>query len=372
MHVWYDPATMPKVAAAATRRAGQLDPANAAYFAAQEQAYLAALTADHRQDRRSSRRPTPGTPIAFTEDVAGYLTDTIGLVVKTPVGFMKAVEEGTDPAPADVAAERDLFTAKAVKVLLYNSQVTSPITQPIHDLAQQNGIPIVGVAETIPPEFHSYHEWQLAQLDELEQALAKAPDRMTDPAGPLRGRDARRTTGGASGRDLSVAFEAGSFVAILGPNGSGKTSLLRAILGLTPLSAGRVEVLGAPPRRGNPGIGYVPQHHAFDRDLPLRGRDLVGLGLDGHRWGIGRPQRRAGARWRAPSRRSRPRPTPTPRSAGCRAASSSACGSPRRSWATRGCCCATSRWPASTCTTSRRSPSSSAAGSGSRAAPSSS
>ena len=87
---------------------------------------------------------------------------------------------------------------------------------------------------------------------------------------------------------LSLTFDAPSFVAILGPNGSGKTSLLRAILGLTPLSGGTVEVLGAPPRRGNPGIGYVPQHQSFDRDLPLRGRDLVGLGIDGHRWGIGR------------------------------------------------------------------------------------
>jgi zinc/manganese transport system ATP-binding protein len=89
--------------------------------------------------------------------------------------------------------------------------------------------------------------------------------------------------------DLSLTFEASSFVAVLGPNGSGKTSLLRAILGLTPLSSGTVEVLGSPPRRGNPGIGYVPQHQSFDRDLPLRGRDLVELGIDGHRWGFGRP-----------------------------------------------------------------------------------
>ena len=88
---------------------------------------------------------------------------------------------------------------------------------------------------------------------------------------------------------LSLEFDAGSFVAILGPNGSGKTSLLRVILGLADLSDGRVEVLGEAPRRGNPGIGYVPQHSTFDRDLPLRGRDLVGLGLDGHRWGFGRP-----------------------------------------------------------------------------------
>jgi len=89
--------------------------------------------------------------------------------------------------------------------------------------------------------------------------------------------------------DLDLTFEAPSFVAILGPNGSGKTSLLRVILGLTALSSGTVEVLGHPPTRGNPGIGYVPQHQSFDRDLPLRGRDLVELGVDGHRWGIGRP-----------------------------------------------------------------------------------
>ena len=94
-------------------------------------------------------------------------------------------------------------------------------------------------------------------------------------------------------RDLSLAFDEGAFVAVLGPNGSGKTSLLRVALGLARLSAGSVEVLGVPPRRGNPGIGFVPQGHAFDRDLPLRGSDLVRLGIDGHRWGIGLPDRAA-------------------------------------------------------------------------------
>jgi zinc/manganese transport system substrate-binding protein len=173
VHVWYDPATMPKVAAVAASALSSLDPQNAVYFAAQEQAYLAALKpiGDKIAELRGKYA---GTPIAFTENVAGYLTDQIGLVVKTPVGFMKAVEEGTDPAPADVAAERDLFTQKMVKVLLYNSQVISPTTSQIHDLAAQQGIPIVGVAETIPPNFQTYQDWQLAQLTDLEQALAGA------------------------------------------------------------------------------------------------------------------------------------------------------------------------------------------------------
>jgi zinc/manganese transport system ATP-binding protein len=89
--------------------------------------------------------------------------------------------------------------------------------------------------------------------------------------------------------DLSLDVAPGAFVAILGPNGSGKTSLLRAILGLVPPSRGRVEILGHAPHRGDPDIGYVPQHSSFDPDLPFRGRDLVQLGVDGHRWGIGWP-----------------------------------------------------------------------------------
>src|SRR5438552_10731309 len=95
--------------------------------------------------------------------------------------------------------------------------------------------------------------------------------------------------------DLSLDIAAGMFVAILGPNGSGKTSLLRAILGLVTASAGRIEVLGRPPHRGDPGIGYVPQHSSFDAELPFRRRDLVRLGIDGHRWGIASPDRTANA-----------------------------------------------------------------------------
>jgi zinc/manganese transport system ATP-binding protein len=87
------------------------------------------------------------------------------------------------------------------------------------------------------------------------------------------------------GLDLDVA--PGEFVAVLGPNGSGKTTLVRVLLGLLPLSSGEVRIAGRPPRRGSPSIGYIPQQKALDPDLPLRGRDLVGLGLDGHRFGIG-------------------------------------------------------------------------------------
>jgi len=91
--------------------------------------------------------------------------------------------------------------------------------------------------------------------------------------------------------DLNLKVRAGEFVAILGPNGAGKTSLLRAVLGTQPLTSGSIEVLGHPVRRGHRLIGYVPQQHLADRGTPLRARDFVGLGLNGHRFGIPLPSR---------------------------------------------------------------------------------
>jgi zinc/manganese transport system substrate-binding protein len=172
VHVWYDPATMPKVAAATEAALAQIEPTNAAYFSARERMYVASLSAI--TDRVATLKANyAGSPIAFTENVAGYLTDQIGLEIQTPIGFMQAIEEGTDPAPADVAAERDLLTNRTVKALIYNNQVVSPTTQTIHDLAAANGIPIVGVAETIPAQYQTFVEWQVAQLDALSQALTQ-------------------------------------------------------------------------------------------------------------------------------------------------------------------------------------------------------
>ena len=89
--------------------------------------------------------------------------------------------------------------------------------------------------------------------------------------------------------EVSVDIEAGEFVAVLGPNGVGKSTLLQVILGLLPVSAGRVEVLGEPAGRANAHIGYLPQRRAFDPATPVRGVDVVRLGLDGDRWGVPLP-----------------------------------------------------------------------------------
>jgi zinc/manganese transport system ATP-binding protein len=94
-----------------------------------------------------------------------------------------------------------------------------------------------------------------------------------------------------SGANFQVG--AGEFLTVLGSNGVGKSTLLRMVLGLLPPADGRLTVFGAPPQRGDPRIGYVPQRRALDPDLSISAADVVGLGVDGHRWGM-RLSRRAG------------------------------------------------------------------------------
>ena len=85
--------------------------------------------------------------------------------------------------------------------------------------------------------------------------------------------------------DLDLTVDPGEFVAILGPNGSGKTSLLKVITGQLPLTSGAADVAGQPVSARNSTVGYIPQHRAAARPA-MRGRDLVRLGVDGHRWGL--------------------------------------------------------------------------------------
>jgi zinc/manganese transport system ATP-binding protein len=85
-------------------------------------------------------------------------------------------------------------------------------------------------------------------------------------------------------RDANFHINRGEFVAVIGPNGAGKTTLFRLLLGLLRPKRGRVELFGAPPRRGNPRIGYVPQSHTVDKETNVQADQLVRLGYSGNRW----------------------------------------------------------------------------------------
>ena len=90
---------------------------------------------------------------------------------------------------------------------------------------------------------------------------------------------------------VGFAVGAGEFTGLIGPNGAGKTTLLRVILGLQRPGGGRVTVLGHPLSVRHRPVGYVPQKVLFDPDLPMRVKDLVSLGLDGHRYGLRLPSK---------------------------------------------------------------------------------
>ncbi len=89
--------------------------------------------------------------------------------------------------------------------------------------------------------------------------------------------------------DVSLSVRPGEFMAVLGPNGVGKSTLIKAVLGLVGLSAGSVTVLGRPAGQSGKDIGYLPQRRSFDSALRVRGIDIVSLGSDGERWGVPMP-----------------------------------------------------------------------------------
>jgi len=171
-HVWYEPGTMPKVARAVADALEKLKPDAKTAIEANLKTYLdsfAPLTAKIAE----LKSKYAAISVSYTEPVPGYLVTALGWQSLTPVGFAKAIEDGTDPAPSDVAAEQDLLTGHKVKVLLYNNQATSPVTGSVKSLAQQSGVPVVGVSETMPIG-KSFVEWQLAQLNAIESALGGA------------------------------------------------------------------------------------------------------------------------------------------------------------------------------------------------------
>ena len=168
-HLWYDPATMPKVAAAAADALGRIDPAHAAEYQAAAQTYTNSLQAI-TTEIAAIKSAYPNAPVAYSEPVFGYMGDAVGLKVLTPETFQRAIEDGNDPSAADLAMQQDLLSKHQVKVLIYNLQTVTPVTTNIQNLAKQDGISVVGVSET-EPSGKTYQQWMLTQLQALQAAL---------------------------------------------------------------------------------------------------------------------------------------------------------------------------------------------------------
>jgi zinc/manganese transport system substrate-binding protein len=169
-HVWYDTAQLPQVSAAIVKKLSKLDPKDAATFAANGKTFDTSLTPILNVISEIKAKYA-GTEIAYTERVPGYLVQAAGLKLGVPVTFTQAIEDGSDPSPADTAAFDAAVTSKTVKVLLYNGQVTDQTTDNLKALATKSGVPIVGVTETLPTTDKNFQAWQLRQDTELLKAL---------------------------------------------------------------------------------------------------------------------------------------------------------------------------------------------------------
>jgi zinc/manganese transport system substrate-binding protein len=169
-HLWYKPATMPAVANAVAADLSALQPAHASYFKANAAAFIASLTAWNNAIA-AFKAKYPDTPVATTEPVADYMLQAVGADNMTPWALQADIMNGTDPSAQDVAVQRALFTQHKVKVFLYNQQVTDSLTESFIALAQANGIPVVGVYETMPVPGYDYQSWMLAEVRDLQKAV---------------------------------------------------------------------------------------------------------------------------------------------------------------------------------------------------------
>jgi zinc/manganese transport system substrate-binding protein len=171
-HLWYSPSTMPAVAKAVASDLGQLQPAHAAYFDANMRTFDNSLQPWY-QAIAQFKAAYPGTPVAVTEPVGDYMLQAAGTNILTPFVLQADIMNGVDPSPQDIALENSFFTDHKIKVFVYNQQVTDSLTESFLKLASSNGIPVVGVYETMPVPGYDYQSWMLAEVQALKKAVSE-------------------------------------------------------------------------------------------------------------------------------------------------------------------------------------------------------
>jgi zinc/manganese transport system substrate-binding protein len=170
-HLWYSPRTMPAVAKAVAKDLSAMQPAHAGYFAANLRKFDASLQPWY-QAIAKFKAAYPGTPVAVTEPVGDYMLQAIGAKILTPFTFQADIMNGVDPSPQDVSLEDSLFSSHKVKVFVYNQQVTDSLTASFLSQARKDGIPVVGVYETMPVPGYDYQSWMLAEVQAMTKAVA--------------------------------------------------------------------------------------------------------------------------------------------------------------------------------------------------------
>jgi len=170
-HQWYSHDSVYKVIDAITADLQRLDPADAPYFAQQKARLETVAFKNYNAVEQEIATKHKGDPVGASESIASPLTDSVGLDMKTPYSFLKAVSEGTDPAPVDIAMINRQIAGKQIKVYLDNVQNSTPDVAAQVAAAKSAGVPVVAITETLSPRGATFQDWQSAQLQALENAL---------------------------------------------------------------------------------------------------------------------------------------------------------------------------------------------------------
>lgn len=168
-HVFYELGTATAVADDLAAKLAAADPAHADQYRSRAVEFGRKADAIRASENRL-RSAAPGAAVIATEPVAHYLLRAAGLTDKTPAGFTAAIEQDTDPAPADVAAVLDLLSTRAVAAVIFNDQTVTAATRRVRDAARDAGIPVVSVTETLPAGV-DYLTWQSDAVNRLSDAL---------------------------------------------------------------------------------------------------------------------------------------------------------------------------------------------------------
>ena len=172
-HFWYSPYYVNDTVAAMYRDLVKLDPTDTSYFRQQYSGLNASLWASYMSQEVQIKKQFAGVPVASTESVFVYMANATGLDVVSPPDFMEAVAEGNDPPAQSVAQFENLLAGgnSSARVLVYNEQTVTPLTQNTKSLAAQNQIPIIGVTETIQPPTATFQAWMQGEVYGLTNAL---------------------------------------------------------------------------------------------------------------------------------------------------------------------------------------------------------
>ncbi len=169
-HFWYSPEYVNTVVLQMKKDLETIDPKDTPYFESQYQTLTNSLLG-YQNRIKEIKQQFGGTKVAATESIFVYLANASGLDLVSPPDFIEAVAEGNDPPAQSVVEFQNQLQSGGMKVLVYNEQTVTPITENMKKIAADKGIPVIGITETIQPPDVSFQDWMNSELINLTNAL---------------------------------------------------------------------------------------------------------------------------------------------------------------------------------------------------------